>query len=399
MFKKLLALALSATILMGMGTTTFATSTSENLYALDSDVVVVDYSNLDDISDVAKNMVDTGTLLYISNPLSSAEDVSEMLSIPKSNISSYHEELLVGYSIYKINDDYQFTNHYVVFASDDSSDEQKDFTSAPTETTAPLKSTQRSQTISNFSDAILINSQNVKTFSANTFNHNNIVEAAVGAKDDMEAFTDNIYSSIENGSKTSIPTEEATETWNDTLSVYGLNDTYYGYMNCTVYAYSLGTGTVNGETQNIYDVVSYVKAYPKSGYKVKEYTATIDCNYTDFSNLQTTDLPSGITYSDSVSLSASYGASGGSVGGGYSRSWTYNPESQVIDEHSSTPRVVSWTAETVSPTSGKSYSLIPGMRIASPTRYMRAGFAEFNCDAFILGITVNTNSIEVGGWF
>lgn len=79
--------------------------------------------------------------------------------------------------------------------------------------------------------------------------------------------------------------------------MYGLNNTYYGYLNCTVYGYGKGTGVVNGSNKKIYDVVSVVKAYPQSGYKVKRYETQLRCNFTEFSNLQTTTLPSGTNYS------------------------------------------------------------------------------------------------------
>ena len=80
--------------------------------------------------------------------------------------------------------------------------------------------------------------------------------------------------------------------------MYGLNNKHilrvsklYGL------GYGKGTGVVNGSNKKIYDVVSVVKAYPQSGYKVKRYETQLRCNFTEFSNLQTTTLPSGTNYS------------------------------------------------------------------------------------------------------
>ncbi|MCG8539105.1 MAG: hypothetical protein MJA82_04100 [Clostridia bacterium] len=64
-----------------------------------------------------------------------------------------------------------------------------------------------------------------------------------------------------------------------------------------------------------------------------------------------------------------------------------------------TGQIASWTAKPASATAGKVFDMIPGMRIASTTKYKRAGFAEFNCNSYIFGITIKDNTIEVGGWF
>lgn len=376
--------------------------------AADKAVLSINYSDLSGLSGMAKEIVDSGTMIFIANPEISAEAVAKLLSIPKTNITSYQNLLLMAYSIYKLDEKYVFANHYAAFAYEGEANGDSDNTSFSlmNETDAPFDVSE-ARTGLNFSNAILM-PHYLKQRSASTpiVNPMDAISTAISAKADMEATTRNITSNLVGEDahvvqprSTTLPSITATETWNDTLSVYGLNNTYYGYLNCTVYGYGKGTGVVNGSNKKIYDVVSVVKAYPQSGYKVKRYETQLRCNFTEFSNLQTTTLPSGISYSQGLSLTGSYGSSGGSGGGTFTTSWTYNPESQIITESSSAPRIIKWKAEPFNPTSGKAYDIAPGMRVASPTNKMRGAFSKVFCDAMILGITVNANSLEVGGWF
>ena len=377
----------------------------DTLEAINSSVLTIDYSELDAIENTAKEIVDSGTMIYITNPASSAESIAARLSIPKSNITLYQNLLLVAYSIYKIDEGYVFANHYAALAheGEENGRESNTGTDVTTETNAP-ETVSEAQAISN---VILMRDYTEQRFSyAPTIDPIDVLSTAISAKSDTEATAQNITAplleeppSIIQPRSSTLPSTTATQTWNDTLSVYGLNNTYYGYLNCTVYGYGKGTGTVNGSNKKIYDVISVVKAYPESNYKVKRYETQLRCNFTGFSNLQTTTLPSGTTYSQGISLTGSYGSSGGSGGGTYTTSWTYNPESQTITESSSAPRIVKWKAEPSNPTSGKAYDIAPGMRVASPTHKMRGAFSKVYCDAMILGFTVNANSLEVGGCF
>lgn len=367
-----------------------------------ADVLTVQYSDIGSIAEIAKEVVDMGVMLYIAEPECSAEDISALLSIPKSSTTSYQSELLVAYSIYKLNDKYIFANSYVMMADeDDGSNQFANERSSDAEETEKVAPRAQAQVQSNFADVTTLSDYAVQRAGTVSFDHSTIIAAALTSKSDVEDVAQNVSVTEDAAAPYSanLPSKLATETWNDQLNVYGLNNTYYGYINCSVYAYSHGTGRVNSKTQNVYDVLSYVKAYPGSGYTLKQYAVDINCNYTDFSNLQTTTLPSGISYSTSVGLSGEISTDGPSIGGEVSTSWTYNPESQTIDESSSTPRIVKWTAKTVSPTSGKAYDIAPGMRVASPTEYKRGAFSNIYCNAMILGISIRSNDIEVGGWF
>ena len=416
--KKLLCLFMVLAMTVSLGTTAFAAMpTEDNLDVAtyyegmttedlnNVSVLSIDYADIQNISETAKDIVDAGTMIYITNPAASAESVAETLSIPKSNISTYQSLVLTAYSIYKLNDQYVFANHYAVFGSENSATPQPnnviEENNIPAEIEAPMTQPQ-----SNFQDVTLLAEYlDEKTDSDPDIDPQDALPAAISSRNDAEVNINRISStSVSNTDgiqpfSTTLPTEIATSTWNDTLNVYGLNNTYYGYLNCTVYAYGKGTGLVNGSNQKIYDVISVVKAYPQSGYKVQRYETQIHCNFTDFSCLQTTTIDSGTSYSQSLSLTGTYGSSGGSGGRTYTTGWSYNPESQEITESSSSSRIVNWRAEPADPESGKAYDIAPGMRVACPTKYMRGAFSKISCDAMILGITVNANEIEVGGWF
>lgn len=377
---------------------------STELEANYAKLVTVKYSEIENMAGTAKDLVDSGTVLLITNPEISAEAISELLSIPKSNTTSYQKEILMAYSICKVKDQYIFTNHYAVMASETTTDlAAKNFLDIDTEEMdAP---TDQPQT--NFSNAILMAEPfSHKNSDMLAFNTTHMASAVLSCKADMEAFTSSV-SETKNMDDSGIlpyscelPGITATNTWNDILYVYGSDsDNYYGYLNCTVYAYEKGTGMVNDSLQNIYDVISVVKAYPQGHYRVKRYETQIHCNISDFSCLQTTSLNSGINYSQGLSLTGSFKTDdiGGEVN--YSTQWNYNPESQTITESSSYPRVVNWKAEPYNSKAGTAYDIAPGMRVAAPTQYMRGAFSKIYCDAMIWGITINANEIQVGGWF
>lgn len=369
-------------------------------------VLSIDYADIQNIRETAKGIVDAGTMIYITNPSASAESIAETLSIPKSNTSTYQSLVLTAYSIYKLNDLYVFANHYATFGSENLETPQSnnviEENNILTEIEAPVTQPQ-----SNFQNVTLLAEYlDEKTNSDPDIDPQDALPVAISSRNDAEVSINRISStSVSNTAggiqplHITLPSTPITASWNDTLSVYGVNNACYGYLNCTVYAYGKGTGLVNGSIQNIYDVISYVKAYPNSGHRVQRYEALIHCNVTDFSCLQTTTLKSGITYTQSLSLSGTYGSSGGSGGVAYTTGWSFDSESQKITEYSSIPRVVTWKAEPVNPKFGKAYEIAPGMRIASPTKYMRGAFSKISCDAMIFGITIKANEIDVGGWF
>lgn len=375
---------------------------------IDKKVLSIKYSDLSSISSTAKEIVDSGTMIYISDPEISAEAVADLLSIPKDTTTSYQNLVLMSYSIYKLDEKYVFANHYAAFADEGelSAGSNDDSIPSMSEIIAPSNISE-ARSASNFSNAILMPTYlKERLDDTPEINSMDAISTAISAKADMEAMSRSITSNSEEEvpsnvppNNVSLPTSTATETWNDTLNVYGKKNKYYGYLNCTVQAYAKGNAVVNGSSKRIYDVISIVKAYPDDGYVVRRYETQIHCNIDGFHNLQTTTLPSGVSYSEGVSLSGSYGSNGGSGSVTYTTGWSYNPESQVITESSSIPRVVKWRAAPSRPKSGKAYDISPGMRVASPKTCMRGAFADVFCNAMFFGITINANSLAIGGWF
>lgn len=383
----------------------YNTDSVSKVELLNAEVVCVDFNDIDNISEEARTIVDRGKLLYIAYPRISAEDLAEVLNIPKTNKTLYQPAQLIGYSIYKHADKYIFANHYNMFMdvaqtseinTEKHSKMFKDVIEDKSE--APLVD---SYIESNFNDVQLAD----ENILYNAEDMQKVIQNAIQERIDFEEQTLNIEQTSQNSSdvmpfSTSFPSKIADETWHDTLYVYDNNNNYYGYLNCIVYGYIIGNGKVNGSRHKVYDVLTSVKAFPKNtGVYVKKYSVEIKANYTDFKTLETSTLPSEISYSDGVSLSSTAGLSDITFGSSLSTSWTYNPESQIITESSSYPRLVKWTAETVSPTGGKAYDISPGMRVASPERYKRAAFAEIRCDSLFLWVTLKTNQINIGGWF
>ena len=70
----------------------------------ETDVVYIDYSDINRISSSAKEIVDAGATIFILYPEVSAEAIAEMLSIPKGSTTLYQSQPLMAYSIYKLGD-------------------------------------------------------------------------------------------------------------------------------------------------------------------------------------------------------------------------------------------------------------------------------------------------------
>jgi hypothetical protein len=91
----------------------YVTSHMERNMVFNADVVVVDFTDIETISSVARELVDDGKMLYVTNPEVIAEDLAQILSIPRDVTTSYMELVLIAYSIYRIGDIYVFENHWV----------------------------------------------------------------------------------------------------------------------------------------------------------------------------------------------------------------------------------------------------------------------------------------------
>lgn len=375
---------------------------------LSADVFAVNYENLDQVAPFSKQLIDNGSILFISAPEESVEDISKSLSIPINVRQTYQSLPLMAYYFFKVNDKYFATPIYAVFAEETASiaDRALDISSAK----AISPSSESACVTTSFDSVTFLREDNVAKHYNTTIDPKDAISYAITVRDEITSFISSVEEiegqnskSIDNSSNErgiTMPSANFSEAWNNDLYVYGRNNKLYGYVRCGVYAYQKGRAIVNGKSCNIYDVLSTAKAYPKQGYYVGKYDVMIHCNVTNFVCLDTTTLPSGITYTQQVGLTGSFTAVeglGGSVS--FNTSWSYNPESQIITESSSHPRVVYWNARTVNAQSGKSYDISPGMRVASPVGKMRGAFSTFYCDALFMGITIKTNSLSLGDWF
>ncbi len=368
-----------------------------------ADVISVEYDYIDEIAEYAKIWIDAGKTLYITSPEVSAESIAEELSIPKDGINAYNEAILFAYSIYSIDNCYIFENHYAVL----------DKTNSEEAISACANDAEKAQDLEtntdSFEKAITINEYKTinPTVTAADFTDWRSVTIAAS---EIESFDESFE--IDNGvaSRSASMMSGCSRIYVDNLYVYDNNDTYCGYLRGTVYVYDIGRGLVNNTEGFLYNVVTHVKAYPNTGYVVKEYSCTYNYCIQGHMILDSVTLPSGVSITESLSLTGSLSVTGGSdgsvsgeVGGtvGYSTAWTYNPESQIITESSTDPRIITWTAETVRATSGKAYDVTPNATIFVTPGYtnQRGAYAHLRCDSLFFGISTNVNELTIGGWF
>ena len=205
--KKLLCLFMVLAMAVSLGTTALAAMPTEDnpdvvtyhagmaMEDLNNvSVLSIDYADIENISETAKGIVDAGTMIYITNPAASAESVAETLSIPKSNTSTYQSLVLTAYSIYKLNDQYVFANHYAAFGSENSATPQPnnviEGNNIPTEIEAPVTQPQ-----SNFQDVTLLAEYlDEKTDSDPDVEPQDALPAAISSRNDAEVNINRISS-------------------------------------------------------------------------------------------------------------------------------------------------------------------------------------------------------------
>jgi hypothetical protein len=384
----------------------FDETTTDDSIAL-ADVLVIKYDDISMISDKAKSIVDEGKLIYITSPQTSAEEISKKLSIPKQGISTYNREALVAFSIFKADNLYVFQGHYVTIGEVADRDNLSNETTLLNKSNSDSNVLQEKQLLaegeSTFDVVTTIKESDSNLVKIASESVDVAIESMKTTIEQLNAEVHNLFNeSIVVPMDTSWPTTSVSRMYSDTLSVYDNSNKYYGYVKGTVKVYDLGRMMVNNKNQFLYNVVTRVEVYPQSTVTVKEYKTRIHCNIVGHTMLETASLPSGISYSEGITLQGSYSSTDGAGGlVSYSTQWSYNPESQKITRSSSQDRVVDWTAKTVSATKGKSYDLAPGMTVASTgSTGQRGAYSMIYCDALTLfNIVLKTNSLEIGGWF
>ena len=341
---------------------------------MSADVLELTLSDLSNGSDEIRNYVDQGGVLYIVAPEEGCEKVADMLGIKLDQTYTYPRALLIAYSVYKIDKAYVVGQHYVHFI-DEVEEESKSSV--------------------NFDNCITVEKYGLyhPEFSYEKFINYDAVYLSY--LDDLDFYSSGhnlLYSTGISG----------TAKFTNTMNVYNSSGVYYGFLRGTIYVSEYGYGYVNNTYGYLYNLVASVKAYPNTGYYVNTYSCSVNANITGHTILDTATLPSGVSTSSSLSISGNISSASYGAGAAFTTSWTYNPESQIITESSTNPKIINWTAQTVSPISGKAYDVTPNSSIFVSPGYsgQRGAFITIRCPALtFLGIVNNENSLEIGGWF
>lgn len=358
-----------------------------------ANIVVVDYTSLSDISSYAKDIIDSGKMLYIVAPQESLEDIAKDLSIPKRGISAYNDvATLFAYSIYNIGEDnYAFQHHYILSDEPSGDVNSNSSTSKSSQDLSPITKEQTS-----FQSANIIANDNVNLQS---YIENNLLGAYESALSTTQT-TLSTKNVVDPKMRAMPPAGGSPIIDTEILNVYGTFNNYLGYLSGTQWIYTEGKCIVDGKLQDIFNVISSVSAHPSATTKVTEYKVRMHCNIVGHTLLDSVSIPSGISKTVSLSVGTSLGSSGSSVTGGYGISWQYNPESQIIKKSSPTPRVIDWKATPVSPGYNDDYKIMPGIQVATTnSKGSRGTFTTMYCDSKLFGISLRKNSVEFGTWF
>lgn len=389
--KKLLAVTLSAIMVLGTATTALASSGDiadgfgDN--KIQSEVITVEYENIDAIAPQAKQIIDDGKILYISNPKISNEDLAVKFSIPKDDLTHYNNMLLVATSIYKIYDIYVFENHYALYV------DSVETMNTPSSLMNPDSNVEMSvENEKSFASTVIVDLPD-------NLNVNSMINIAIESRETVRKNASKNQTVQKDGeispSSVSLP-GNPDRVYVGSCDVYDHSNNYLGYIRAIQNNYEKGYWTVNNVSQYVTDIVTQFEIYPLTTYVVR-YKGRIHCNITGHTALEAASVPSNVNQSQSVTL----GLNSSGMSGSTTTSWSYNPESQIINRSSSTQRVYDWTASPVNQINGKSYDLVPGLRVATTNNAGgRGGFSSMRCDSYsFFGYSTNVNEFEIGGWF
>jgi hypothetical protein len=352
---------------------------------LNEDVVVVDFADIEAISDTARGMVDSGTMLYITNPEVSAEELAVMLAIPRSSVTSYNELLLIAFSVYKVNGVYVFENHYVLFTDCDDF-----FTSVENEAKCESDFVEKELPIigeTNFDNVTTV--REYKEYHGIDSLSISLTDSVLTAYDTMQRTLNEASAIVQPGdmftTNSTWPTSSADEFFNVILHVYS-GSSRVGFVRGTTRVYLANRRNVNGASSGVWSVVTRAEAFPNSNVSVTEYRVRISAFIQGHDFLETVNLPSGGNTTASITLSKTPGVNLG---------WSFNPDNQRITRSSpnANPRLVEWTARPSNPlfNAGRSYDITPGATLFATPGHpgQRGAFATLFC---------NNNSVQFGGW-
>ncbi len=349
-----------------------------------AEALIIDYSDIEKAEYNIKNYIDAGKIVYVANPTVSAEELALQLNIPKDTTTKYSDAILVGYTIYKLGEDYIFHDHYVLFAC------ELDLTEVNSQVSNNSESYEYVENLSQNNFDIVKTSQTFALANDISFQEERIKNA------------NDVISNIENYSASDTD-DIATYYFSKEINVYNYaGTTYLGVIHGVTEVRVKGYAYVDGEVQLLYDVISNIEVCPDDDEKVGSYKVKMHCNISGHQFIAATRLESEITYGSAIELTGSFSTSsaGGSVG--YTSSWTHMHGAQEIinsiENGNTAVRV--WTAEPLTRTDGDIYGIKPGIRVATTNGVgQRGAFTTMYTEGSIHMWSILEDSIEFGGWF
>ena len=381
-----------------------------------ADVIVVNFSDINEIAGYALSMVDNGALIYISAPEIGTIEISQILGIPLDSIPRYNNVVLLGTHVSKIFDLYVWGHHYANVGA---------VSLEPTETDSFIENSAGLGLVEinpfendrPFSNAVLLNDMIAVrpefSFMAEVdFAVNSAISAfenhtnSIAFLNQMEVVGLSPEFSIDSDS-TILPGLSTFRIFTGSIDVWSIFPStvrYLGSIGITKYIYDRGSNNVNNVMQRIFDGITVFTVSPGSSIWVSEFTGRMHSNITGHTFLQAANLPSGSDSSTTVSLSSA----------GPDLAYSFNPRgmniSRTMPDGGFVP-VTDWRMSTPffsvpALSMGTIREMSPAFRMATPNHAGARGIFSsvlmqsggFGAQG-IFNPSFNSVAFEVGSWF
>lgn len=177
---------------------------------------------------------------------------------------------------------------------------------------------------------------------------------------------------------------------------------------CRQYVYKRAKYMQNGTRKSLWDVVSLMRVTPYSPWGVEEYDTRMHCNAGNQECIEDTYLKSDGTYSDTLDIGITGGASTLEGNIGYSYNHSYNSDSQTITNHLPYGNVKEWYVEVIPWREAHSWQIEPAIRFINHndqnmsgawsqiTRVKLRKFVVIGIDA---SFNLDSGDYDCGDWF
>ena len=177
---------------------------------------------------------------------------------------------------------------------------------------------------------------------------------------------------------------------------------------CRQYVYKRAKYMQNGTRKSLWDVVSLMRVTPYSPWGVEEYDTRMHCNAGNQECIEDTYLKSDGTYSDTLNIGITGGASTLEGNIGYSYNHSYNSDSQTITNHLPYGNVKEWYVEVIPWREAHSWQIEPAIRFINHndqnmsgawsqiTRVKLRKFVVIGIDA---SFNLDSGDYDCGDWF